>query len=463
MTLRLLSCLSIFSLIACSSSAKNSTPSGPSGGDPAASGDAGGNDAGGGVGGNGGADGGVAAGDGGAATGGDAGGGQAGGGDAGGGTGGAPASPFSDTSTAIHAFLTFDYRIAATQIPAIAPRTDFVWGSDGGRVGAWHAANPHTVVSYYIPSNQDPSGHALSYWQTNHPDWVLYQCDQKTPATVPGYANVDLDVSNPAVQAFQLGIIKDAAAQGFDAIAFDLYALVNYRHACGVWRNGQWVQLYTGAVNDPKYAADLLGWLHAMYTAMHALPKPMYLVPNYVLDVDPNSPEAAQLIANVDAVLDEEAFGNYGAWTTDARWVARMQFLDALQKAGKEALPVGGFPTVDSAAVQWSLASYLMLKQEHAALFVASSSGAQYGQDDWHPEYNADLGAACGPRSAQGGAWVRAFAKGRALVNPSSTATVNVTLPAGTYKDLYGNAVAGTVTLGPHSGMVLVATGAPGC
>jgi hypothetical protein len=373
------------------------------------------------------------------------------------GTGGTPSSPFPDTAASIHSFLTFDYQITAAQIPSIGPRTDYVWGADANYVQAWHASNPKIFVSYYIPSNQDPDAQPLSYWKTNHPDWVLYQCDKTTPATAPGYSNIDLDVSNPAVQSYQMGLIKNAAAQGYDGIAFDLFALVNYRAACGIYKNGTWVQLYTGAVHDAKYTADLLAWLQNMYTAMHALPKPMGLVPNYVLDVAPTSAEAAKVIANVDAVLDEEAFGNYGYYTTDSSWVNRMQFLDNLQQAGKAAFPIGGFATVDSSAIQWSLASYLMVKEHHEALYVAASNGAQYGADAYHAEYGAAMGNACGAMASQQSAYTRLFAHGRAIVNPSSTATVTFTLPTGTtYKDLYGAAVSGSVTLGPHSGIVLL-------
>ena len=459
----LLSSVPILFFLACSSSANKSSTTNPAAGDLAVTDP--------GVGGNGaGADGGavgggddggvVAAGDGGAATGGV----DAGGVDAGGGTGGTPPSPFLDTAGAIHSFLTFDYRITPAQIPQIAARTDFIWGSDGNKVQAWHAANPKTFVSYYIPSNQDPNANPLSYWQANHPDWVLYQCDRKTPATAPGYPNIDIDVSNPAVQSWQLDMVKSAAAQGYDGIAWDLFALVNYRGACGIYRNGQWVQLYNGTTNDPKYTADLLGWLKTMYAAMHALPKPMGSVPNYVLDVAPASAEAAQLIANVDAILDEEAFGNYGSYTTDARWVARVQFLDKLQQAGKEALPVGGFVTVDASAIQWSLATYLMFKEHHAALYVATSNGSQYGMDDYHAEYGAALGNACGAMTAAQGGYTRTFQHGVAVVNPSSTATITFTLPPGkSYQDLYGAAVGGSVTLAPHSGIVVTTAGTPSC
>jgi hypothetical protein len=50
-----------------------------------------------------------------------------------------------------------------------------------------------------------------------------------------------------------------------------------------------------------------------------------------------------------------------------------------------------------------------------------------------------------------------------AVVNPSSSKSAQYTLPAGTYTDLYGKAVSGSVTLAPHSGIVLLVAGAPRC
>jgi hypothetical protein len=357
--------------------------------------------------------------------------------------------------------LTFDYRLSTSQIPQIASRTDFVWGS--GWPAQWHAANPKTYVSYYLTWNQDTSGQNLAWWNANHPDWVMYQCDQKTPATVSGYSELILDISNPAVQAWQMAQVKTGASQGYDGIAFDLFALDNHRSACGIFRNGQWVQLYNGTRSDTKYTADVLSWLKNMYSAMHALPKPMGLIPNYTLDRAANDPAIAQVIANVDAVLDEYATGNDGYYTTDDSWLQRMQFIEALQQANKAYFALSGFSTLDSNAVQWALASYLMTKEHHDAIYVAQVSGTTYGSDAWHNEYLAMVGAACGAMTASGGVYVRSFATGVAIVNPSSSASASYTLPAGTYTDLYGKSVTGTVTLAPHSGLVLIVGGAPRC
>src|SRR4051812_26537140 len=103
---------------------------------------------------------------------------------------------FPDTTNGIHAFLTFDYYLDATQAAAAAPHNDFVWGARDGNVAAWHKANPNAFVSAYLPFSRDPDdSHSLAWWKQNHPDWILYKCDQKTPASViAGAANIPVDV-----------------------------------------------------------------------------------------------------------------------------------------------------------------------------------------------------------------------------------------------------------------------------
>lgn len=378
--------------------------------------------------------------------------------------GGAAPSPFIDTAAGIHSFLTFDDYVTVAQIPQVGPHIDFIWGANANKLAAWRAANPKAYLTFYIPFNQDPTGQSLSWWQANHPDWVVYKCDRTTPATAAGYGNIDLDITNPAVQAWQLDMVKNAAAKGYDGIAWDLYALDNAHHGCGIYRNGQWVQQYTGNFGDPQFQTAALGWLKTTYSAMHALPKPMGVVPNYTLARSADDPATAQVLANVDAILDEDFPANWGSYTTGYAWLQRIAFMDKVQLAGKGYYAISEYPsTVSTDSAQWSLASYLMGREHHAGLFVGVAK-ASYGKDPWRPEWATAIGAACGAMTAtSGGAYVRTFAGGISLANPSATATVTYTLPAtNTYHDLSGNAVAGTVTLAPHGGLVLVSA-LPGC
>ena len=71
-----------------------------------------------------------------------------------------------------------------------------------------------------------------SRYEQNHPTWVLYQCDGKTPAWEFGQerpGSVPVDIFNPEVLAWQLQFIDDENTEigkWMDAIAWDNFGLV---------------------------------------------------------------------------------------------------------------------------------------------------------------------------------------------------------------------------------------------
>ncbi|NUR93389.1 MAG: hypothetical protein HOY71_55725, partial [Nonomuraea sp.] len=80
----------------------------------------------------------------------------------------------------------------------------------------------------------------------------------------------------------------------------------------------------------------------------------------------------------------------------------------------------------------------------------------QYGVWLDRPELDIDLGTPSGaPVQDASGAWQRDYQLGKALVNPSSTQSATVSLPAGTWTDSHGVAHTGQVTLVPNSGLIL--------
>jgi hypothetical protein len=46
---------------------------------------------------------------------------------------------------------------------------------------------------------------------------------------------------------------EPAITSGYDAIAADNFALGNAVAACGIWRDGEWIQMYTGKWDDVNY------------------------------------------------------------------------------------------------------------------------------------------------------------------------------------------------------------------
>ena len=381
-------------------------------------------------------------------------------------TPGVPLRPIIDTWNNIHVFQTFDYNISD---PAgVANHYDFVWGASVKNVAAFHSGNPNIFISYYIPFHRDSGTfsdrkayHNLAYWKSIHPDWILYRCDRITPAYYIGDLTIPFDFTNPAVVSWQVQTYaQPASARGYDGLAADNVDLVNRFGACGVYINGQWVQRYTGQVDDPQWRVGIITWATLMQQALHRLDLPMALIPNLDLSNLPfNDPQVQQMISHVDGVLDEAGFTYDGhGYLTGDSWMQKIQFIMRVQEQQKPYYIINQFyqpGPITSKEVQWALASYLMGKEHLAALFISPYQG--YGAATWYSEYDALIGTPTSAMYQAQNVYFRNYSHGVSIVNPSATNTYIVTIDTGhAYMDLYGNAVSQTIAMPPHSGYVLL-------
>lgn len=372
--------------------------------------------------------------------------------------------PFIDTWNGVHPFQSFDYNIDNPS--AIAPYYGFVWGTSVNNVAAFRSTNPSIFLSYYFSffrdsgvfGNQDAS-HNLAYWQKVHPDWILYQCDRKTPAYEDGLPNIPFNFTNPAVIAWEVQTYAVPASEnGYDAIAADNVNMENLIGACGYYQNGKWVQRYTGQINDPQWSADVATWITKMQHALRLLHHPLALIPNLGLSpsFSPDDPALQQVVGHVDGIVDEAGFTEYSqGYLTGDQWVQKIQFIQSVQQLHKAYFIENEFHSVGRSEIQWALASYLMCK-EHAA-YIAITGAQEYGVDLRYQEYNAGIGSPLGEMTKEQQVYWRSYTHGLSLVNPSPNTTYTVTLPGGeNFVDLYGNKIAQKVTLPPHSGLVLL-------
>jgi Hypothetical glycosyl hydrolase family 15 len=371
--------------------------------------------------------------------------------------------PFIDTWNNIHLFQSFDYKISDPA--AISNHYDFVWGAEVDHVAAFRAGNPNIFISYYIPFNRDHGTfsnngayHDLAYWKAVHPDWVLYKCDRVTPAYEFGDPTMPLDFANPALLSWQIQTYAQPASEsGYDGIAADNLDLQNQFGACGVYKNGQWLQRYTGQPDEPQWRTDVINWLTRMQQALHHLRHPLALISNFSLDdLSSSDPLIQQVVSHIDGMVDEEGFTRYGdGYLTDINWLQRIQFIESMQKQHKPYYIINQFPAVSYAEIQWALASYLMGKEHAAALFISTIQG--YGADLRYDEYNIQIGSPKGPMYQMQNVYMRDYSHGLSIVNPSATDNYTITLNADShYRDVSGNAVGQTITMPPHSGMVLL-------
>ena len=375
---------------------------------------------------------------------------------------------FGDTWNNIHLFQTFDYNISNQT--TIAKRYDFVWGARLKNITAWRSGNPNIFLSYYLPFHREQgtfSGakflnssqeHDLDYWKATHPDWILYQCDRTTPAYEFGDPNIPLDFANPNVISWQVETYaQPASTNGYDGIAADNVSMQNQFGACGSYKNGQWVQRYSGQSKDAQWRADIVNWLKQMQQALHQLKHPLTLISNLSFTSDlANDPEVNRAISYSDGVLDEGGFTHYGSNDlSEQDWLQKNQFIEKVQKQQKAYYLIEELPSTDHAELQWALASYLIGKGRMTALFISGID--DYGDEHWYSEYNAQIGSPKGSMYRMQNIYARDYSHGLSIVNPSTTETYTVTFNSGiSYMDLYGNAIGQIIEMPPHSGMILL-------
>ncbi|HZZ66258.1 MAG TPA: hypothetical protein VFE17_12200 [Candidatus Baltobacteraceae bacterium] len=355
-----------------------------------------------------------------------------------------------------------------------------VWGSRNNIGTAWLDSNPSLQTAYYnaLETDESPTGwgaigKTLSQWKSTHPDWILYACASSgtpttTPAWVPGLNNVPLDVHNPAVVAYQIRLMATYAHKlGYRALAIDETTFWQADegfaggYGCGIYQNGNFVRRYTGNT-DPNWANDVVAWVKIAHSLLTTDPT----LASYHLKLLVNHPAGQltanemTLLANVDADLDETGYIDYGrpkvqtigSFTMRNNWAtyAQQHGVAVMMNANWGQLSIGT-PQID-----YSVATYLMANRQAESLFAASAKG--YGLEQWHNEYQTNVGAPCGAYyadSSSPGIFYRRFSNAVVAVNAGSVSSQSVHLPSGhAYHDLFGRSV--PLTIGPDDGYVLL-------
>ena len=368
-----------------------------------------------------------------------------------------------DTWNDIHTFQVFDGGISKHQATKDAHRYDYVWGTS--KPGSWATGNQNIVTSWYAPFDGDfTTHHDLTWWQTNHPNWVLYKCDEKTPANMDGLKNIPLDISNPAVVQWQMATYAPVMENGgYDALAEDLVGLENSNGGCGVFIKGVWHQRFTGQKVDEAWTKAVLAWHRAASTYLHGLSRPLEIGVNNVPENRPfGDPEQNELINYVDFVDDESSFTDYGnSYAGNGKVQLILQWMKYVQGLNKTWIADDKWNTQSLTHQQfdWALGTYLLGKYHHSSVFIDHLPG--YGYEYWVPQYRAKLGSPCGdmyPDPLDQGVYYRKYTHAFVVVNASSSNAFLVNLPQLTYTSIWGDLVTSPVTIAADDSQILLTT-----
>lgn len=387
--------------------------------------------------------------------------------------------PLASTTEGIHIGMVDETR---SEIANEEGKIDYVWSAK--RPLAGH--QPHkTYYQKFDRAGGDPGNVSFPHYYDktwflqNHPDWLVYLCDKQTLAYEFGDPQVPLDITNPQVRQFMLNNwIYPAFSYGYDGIAFDNVNLLNDLTSgrCGTWTTDfyghrTWKYLYGDAqsIHGQKYSNSVLAWARFMYSAIKAF-KPaasisMNFDPNVTGDQFGTLAFNEQLNPYTDLMLDEGGFTNGPqGYTVDRYWQLEAGFANDLAARGKAQLLIFSFDYNNLTLEQkeWALGNYLLVKGAHSYIYIASgiNNGIEYGHMNLIPEYGIQIGHPINTMYQSQNVYMRDYSNGKTLVNPSSKQTYTVSL-SGNFKDIYGQPVnTSSITLAPHSALVLLNAGA---
>ncbi len=375
-------------------------------------------------------------------------------------------------------------RISPAAAEADAKRYGVIWGARPGMAPAWLAGNSSIIASYYFPQETDLSysawgaaGHNLAWWQTYHPDWILYSCTATgTPTKIPAYVgglttNIPLDFHNPSVVSYQVkAAAAYARANGYNALAADEVVFWNAggaaagsgAYACGIYEGSTFVRRYSSKT-DTRWATDTVAWAQTAHS-LAALEGLKFIVNHPAGNI--NSANEQTLLANVDADVDETGYSDYGKYTsTTSLFALTLNWVRYAQAHGVAPLIIDKYvqtTALSTTQIEHSIATYLMGNEGAEGLFAGNSTA--YGVEQYNSLYATNFGTACEDAyqgtSPSPNVWYRRFTNALVVVNSGSSLSSEVaTLPSGhTYRDLVGRAISNPLHVANFDAYVLLTT-----
>lgn len=349
--------------------------------------------------------------------------------------------------------------------PAVyAGNVYFVWGAE-------KPVTLSTIVNArYLPYSRDNDRktHTFEWYKANHPEWIVYTSDRKTPAwgfTYPTGNSMALDITNPAVRTFYWDtFVAPYLAAGYKAMAFDNVDLANWDKRSGHFdAQGNWVKQFNGDKIDSAYVLSVLEWMEYLTARLHALD--IVVAANITFPV--NHPELLpamrKLVDVVDIWGDEQGFTDHSdALFVDAVWQRKFDFIRSLP-ADKFHWAINEMSAKHLAdarpeQMDWAAANYYLYRERGSLLTVCGEQ--EYGVYLDAPVLHVDLGHPLAPPvHDESGVWTRAYSKGLVAVNPASKIEATLKLGKGIWVDSHGQEHSGKVILRPNTAVMLLLKG----
>jgi hypothetical protein len=423
-----------------------------------------------------------------------------------------------DVSERVGRAASFVYNYTPSQYADKLGTRDVVWDNRPTTIqGGAHRLHfpPSTFSSAYTAVNRLPAdvivygktrlmtacgvphgGCPLSWFRSNHPEWIIYKADQVTPAYQFGDTTwVPLDISNPKYRSWLFAnYYQPILDLGYQALSVDNVTPRNDFGEVGTCSiaptthctadGGTWTQLYSGtARGDEAFIRNRVEWVRAITGFAHS--RNRSTIGNVTYD-PVNTKASADLIDAFDVWFDEPGFTgdtnpspcrlDNPTSVIDRTWVNKVNFITTLNAgAGPKAYitensicPNGSYQHPGKGSnfevVEFAVASYLIIKNRHTYLFTYFDNGTTGGVGAFNdetptarwPQLSLRHGAATGKHAVTGGVYHREFADALAIVNPSRSEGKTFDVGSRAYHRSDCARYSGLVTVPPMTGMVLL-------
>ena len=344
-------------------------------------------------------------------------------------------------------------RICSGGRPAAGYRYVVLQAWQYDQIAAIKKRSPGTQVLAYkdMASTRDDAGRqsdlatgvSYAYANRRHPEWFLKDTSGRRVNWADWPHSWQMDVGSHSYQrAWARNVARDLRRRGWDGIFLDgISRTMQYPW----YLNGRVLAKYPGP-ND--YARANTRFLRRVGPALRR----RGLVVGNINDATPQlwrrwvrftSGAAKEWWTKSNAGRDV-------GMLTGADWAYQMQLLREAQARHKIFIAIAYGPADDGPAMDYSRASFLLFARGSRTAF---SYSPLCGVEPSAPAWRADVGSPTGAATQAGSVWLRRFANGIVVVNPTGSATVTVPL-GGQYVQANGTVVT-SLLLGPHSGAVL--------
>jgi hypothetical protein len=280
----------------------------------------------------------------------------------------------------------------------------------------------------------------------NHPDWFLTDtsgarvefCDY------PGIWQMDVG-SSGYQQAWLARVTSELKQYGWDGVMLDDVNSTAKYHLCG--------KTLAKYPTDSDYEAATRSFLAAVGPAIKS--QGFLALPNINYDCWESC--FSSFIQYTSGAVREWWTKNgtgYGGQYGDSGWDWANGFLRLTQQQGKIFIGITYAPKDDVRSQRYGRASFLLDWNGGPSAFMFEPVAE--AQDPWTADATEDLGTPLAPKYQVGSAWRRDFTGGTVVVNPSSTATLSVSLN-GAFLDA-SSATVTSVSLQPETAVILRST-----